>query len=734
MRKLMWFSIGFALSCGFCAYILSDVWILPLGIAAAILTAAGMKWKSFRRAAFCGVGVLLGLAWCVGYRSMYLRPAMAADGETVTVTVTATDFSFPNDYGCVVDGTLELEGKRYSARVYVGQELSVSPGDTLTGGFRLRYTPGGRENATYHPGKGIFLLAYQHGELTHVSVEENAFHVAAFAKRCKDLLRKVFDADVFPFVQALLLGDATELDYATDSALKISGIRHIIAVSGLHVTILYSMISRLTLRRRWLTALLGFPALLLFCAAAGFTPSVTRACIMTALMMLAHLVNQEYDAPTALSFASLVMLLCNPMAITSVSFQLSVGCVAGILLFGNPAGEWLKARMGEISGKGLLPRIKRWIVSSVSVTLGSMSLTTPLSAWYFGTVSLVGILTNLLTLWVIQFVFLGIIGVCLIAVLSPYLAGMLAWVIGWLIRFVLFAAKILTGIPMGAVYLQNAYSVSWLIFVYLLLAVFLLDRKRRVRFLLCCGTVGLCLVMLLSWTEPLRGDFCVTVLDVGQGQSILLQSKGRTFLVDCGGDDDTSVADLVAGKLLSQGITRLDAVILTHCDRDHAGGIAYLLSRVKADAVFYPATESLSLENTAVYPVSEDLSVSFGDGEIRIFGPIYVSDANENSLCVLFTYEDYDILITGDRGRIGESALVRDKHLPDVELLIAGHHGSKHSTTDVLLEAVRPEYIFVSAGADNPYGHPAPEMLDRAAKYGCAVYRTDIHGTLTFRR
>ena len=126
--------------------------------------------------------------------------------------------------------------------------------------------------------------------------------------------------------------------------------------------------------------------------------------------------------------------------------------------------------------------------------------------------------------------------------------------------------------------------------------------------------------------------------------------------------------------------------------------------------------------------------MTFGNAEIRIFGPIFVTESNENSLCILFTFEDCDILITGDRGNFGESMLLQYHDLPDVELLIAGHHGSKHSTSEALLDAVRPEYIFVSAGTGNRYGHPAQEMLDRAAKYGCAVYQTDIHGTLTFRR
>lgn len=734
MRKLMWFTVGIAMGCGLCAYLLTEAWILPICMFGTILALAGIPLKRIRRISLVGIGLVLGLLWCLFFRDLYLQPAMAVDGQTMEVTISATDYSYETDYGSAFDGKVTLDGWIFSVRSYVDTKDSIVPGDQVTGSFRMRYTPGGEKDATYHPGKGIFLLAYERGESTVTRGASDGFYPSELAQRVKEILRSLFPEDIFPFTQALLLGDSTELDYETDTGFKISGIRHIIAVSGLHVMLLYSLVNAMTFRKRFLTALIGLPTLALFAAVAGFTPSVTRACIMVALMILAQMLNKEYDPPTALSFAALVMLLANPMVITSVSFQLSVGCVAGIQLFGKPVEAWISEKLGNPKGKGLVAGLKRSVSSSVSITLGAMSLTTPLSAYYFGTVSIVGILTNLLTLWIVNFIFNGLIAVCVVSFLSVKMAGILAWILCWPIRFVLGIAKLLASFPLAAVYTQSVYIVVWLVFVYLLLAVFLCSRKQRPEQLLGYALVGLCVVLLLSWFEPLKDEMRVTVLDVGQGQSILLQSGGRTVLVDCGGDDDEAVADLVAGKLLSQGITRLDAVILTHCDRDHAGGLIYLLTRIKADMILYPATDTLQLDHDNVYPVSEDLLLSFGDGEIRIFAPVYAAESNENSLCALFTVGNCDILITGDRGILGEAVLVNQYALPDVELLIAGHHGSKYSTTDMLLEAVKPDYIFVSAGADNPYGHPAAEMLERATKYGCAVYRTDIHGTLTFRR
>lgn len=733
MRKLMYFAIGFALACGLWVYVLPESWIIPLVIVGLACAVAGIPAKMLRRASLCGFGLSMGLLWCVGYSILYLEPARTADGTQVETAITVTDYSYETDYGSAVDGRVELEGQPYQIRVYLNAAESLEPGDTVTGTFRMRYTPGGEENATYHPGKGIFLLGYQRGEVT-IGEGEVEFSASRLAKAIKDRLRELFPEDVFPFTQALLLGDSTQLDYETETAFRVSGIRHIIAVSGLHVTILYSLLSAITFKKRYLTALISFPTLLLFAAAAGFTPSVTRACIMVALMILAQLLNKDYDSPTALAFAALVMLLVNPMVITSVSFQLSVGCVAGIQLFNAPISEWLKSKVGETRGKSLGRRLKRWFVSSVSVSVSAMSLTTPLCAYYFGAVSLIGVVTNLLTLWVVNFIFNGLVAVCLLSLASMKLSGGIAWLLAWPIRFVLWASKLLASFPLAAVYTKSPYVTLWLVFVYVLLAVFLVSHRKKPYILLCCAVLGLCAALAASWLEPLTDDLRVTVLDVGQGQSILLQTEGKTFLVDCGGDSDADAADTVAETLLSQGVSRLDGVIITHCDADHVGGLANLLTRIGADVIFYPATDTLELAGENLCAVSDDLRLTLGSSEITIFGPIYAAEGNENSLGVLFTVEDCDILITGDRGSLGESVLLSKHDLPDVELLIAGHHGSKYSTTEALLQAVRPEYIFVSAGADNPYGHPAQEMLDRAAVIGAAVYRTDLQGTLTFRR
>lgn len=747
MRKLMWFSIGFGTSCVVGAYF---AWV-PVGIVAITAFLLGIialvlkrKWKVLRIGAAVLLGVAIGGAWFYGYNGVYLRRAQIMDRRTLTVTAEIKEYSYETNYGSAVEAQILRGGRKYDVLLYLDDTRVLIPGDVITGSFRFRYTGG--DEPTYHRGNGIHLLAYQKGDLSVEKTNEIPLkdYPAMLRRRLIITLERYFPADTAFFAKALLLGDRTDVNYEVSTAFKVSGISHIIAVSGLHVSILFSLVMLISGKRRLLTALIGIPVLLLFAAVAGFSPSVTRACVMQILMLLALLFNREYDPPTALSFAALVMLAVNPLVITSASFQLSAGCMAGIFLFSKRITEWVNGfsfwKMWK--GKTLRVRLRSWISGGVGVTLSSMFFTTPLVAYYFGTVSLVSIITNLLTLWAVSLIFYGIMAVCLLCSLWAKAAAVLAWCISWLIRYVLSVAKILSSFPLAAVYTQSVYVVLWLVLCYGLITVFLFAKKRQPFVLICCGVLGLCLAMICSWAEPVLDDTRMTVLDVGQGQCILLQSDGKTFLIDCGGDSDTKAADLAAETLLSQGISRLDGVIVTHYDRDHAGGVGHLLSRIPADAVFLPDSPDEDCLLDTILPfcygrevyVDEDLLLRWDDTNITIFAPILSSSDNERGLCVLFRDENCDILITGDLSSLGEKLLLMEKEISDLTALVAGHHGSKSSTCEALLEATTPEYAFISVGEDNYYGHPHAEVIKRLEEIGCVIYRTDQHGTILFRR
>ena len=747
MRKLMWFTIGFAAACAIGVYLLSGIWLFLLALCC-LIGAAGLffvKTDTAKIAALILAGGVAAFVWLFGYDWLYLSYARSMDSKTIETTITATDFSFDTDYGISGDGQLALDGKTYRVRYYLYSKDPVAPGDRITGEVRLRYTAGGAKEPTHHSGEGIFFLAYFDDEasVTHGTQIPARYFAAVLRQKITALLNATFPEDTLAFARALLLGDSSLLTYEMDTAFSVSGIRHVIAVSGLHVSILFSLVYLLLGERRVLTPIIGIGVLAAFAAVAGFTPSVVRACIMQGIMLLALLFNKEYDPPTALAFAVLTMLTINPVAVTSVSLQLSAGCMAGIFLFTGRIHDYFldEKRLGPAKGKTLKARLTRWIVGSVSVPLGAMSVTTPLCAVYFGSVSLVGILTNLVTLWVISFVFYGIMAACAAGAVWLPLGKGIAWLISWPVRFVTGTAALLSSFPLAAVYTCSIYIVLWLIGCYVLLAVFFFSKKKHPVLLACCMGAALCVCLAASWLEPQMDDYRMTVMDVGQGQCILLQKDDKYYLVDCGGDYGEDAADTAAQLLLSQGVSEIDGLILTHYDEDHAGGAEAFLSRIGVNQLYLPELEDVSGIRETLTKNYEDIitwipadrEVPVSEGKITLYSVSAGKSDNESSLCVLFQPENCDILITADRSGRGERALLAQTMLPDIEILVVGHHGAKSATSMELLAATRPEIAVISVGKNNNYGHPSQEVLDRLALFGCRVYRTDIQGTIIFR-
>ena len=742
------FSLGFAVAC-LVGAIFYGGWLLLCAVVSLILaglfTVFGKGWDKTPFLWLIFIGCTAGFLWFGIYDAIFVMIPRVADGERLTVTMEASDYSYQTDYGSAVEAVVSLSDQNYRVKAYLHSDAKIAPGDTITGTFRFRLTTdGGSEDPTHHRSEGIFLLAYPVGNavIDHVQDVPLRYYPALWRRQLLQRIEQILPGQSGAFASALLLGDRTGITYEMNTAFKVSGISHIIAVSGLHVSILFGLLYSILARRRVLSCLIGIPLIVLFAAIVGFTPSITRACIMQSLMLIAMVLDREYDGPTALSFAVLVMLAANPLTILSVSFQLSVLCMMGIFLFSEKIRQYLLNRVKINKERKLMKRLWQGIVASVSISVSASVMTTPVVAYYFGCVSIIGVVTNLLTLWVVSFVFYGLLACLALSVLSLGVAKVLALLLAIPIQYILKTTSLLSAMPMAAVYVSNIYVVIWLVGSYIMFALFLLQKRKQPKLLLTATAFLFLLTQLFSWFEPLTDDFRVTMLDVGQGQSILLQSDGKTFLVDCGGDDDEDAADVTAEALLGQGISRLDGVIITHFDADHCGGVVHLLSRIHTDRLIIPyvseeeQTASKLVESVTgvVEYVKQDMIYTFGSTQMRLFAPISAESGNENSICILFQRQDCGILITGDRGNEGELELLQSGEIPNVDILVAGHHGSSGSTSQQLLDATMPEYAFISVGQDNRYGHPAHIVVQRLLENGCTIYRTDKHGTIIFRR
>lgn len=681
MRRLAVFTGGFSLGVFLAQYLLQDGWtLLGAGLALAMgLLSMLLPWKWRRRGVILCAALSLGLGWSWLYARQVQRPAQALAERTEDFTATLCGYASETDFGARAEA--RLEGVPGKLVLYAGEELlELVPGQTVTG--RARFQDAARirdEDITAFTSKGVFLLAYARGGLE--------------------------------------AGEGTR-----------------------HSPRWYPALAGLLLQSRRLQALLGIPLLAFYAALTGGSPSVLRACVMLSLPLLAVLARRESDGPTSLLSALCLILLANPFAAASVGLQLSFAAMAGILwltpeLYQRLAGG---EERGNTWGKAL-----RLLAASFSASMGAMVFTVPLAAYYFGALVLAAPLGSVLCLWAAAGAFCsGLLSVS-VSFFCPPLGALLALPARLAAEYILSAAGLLAGLPGHALYTANPYLKYWTAYVYVLFAAaYRIRRTGRRKYLLASLLAALSLVLTVRLGEArYRSGLDALVLDVGQGQSIVLASGGSFALVDCGSANSwKNPGEAAARQLASMGCKRLDYLCLTHYDKDHVSGVAGLLARLEVDTLLVPegrddaglqaaVLSAAEAHGAAIRFITEEERLDFGKGTLRVYPPLGEAGDNERGLAVLASAGENDFLITGDMSAATEAKLLEAYALPDIEALAAGHHGSKYATSQALLEALEPETACISVGS-NSYGHPAEETLLRLARQGCAIYRTDLHGTI----
>ena len=757
MRKLAVFSAGYAMAVFAATLTLPEGEALPLGGFCVLLTVVLRLLKRIlperrrRYALLCSAGLAAGLLWTWGYGQLFLEPARKLDDKTVVLTGTVIQFPQTTDYGGKVLAQMELEGgTKANTLLYIDREyMHLLPGDrisTIAHCTLATHTKGGEE-ITYYTAKGILLTAVAYGELTCQRPERvPLFCMPEYLSRAlKQRFHDIFPEDAAPLVKAVVTGNRENLSDSFTSSLQRTGLAHAVAVSGMHLAYLAGFLFLLLGRGSRRAALVSIPVILLFTLMAGSTPSVVRAAIMLIMLQIAPLLGRERDDLTALAFALLLLLVHNPYAAAGVSLQLSFAAVAGIFLFSGK----LYQRMNDgiklkKPGKSLLKRagngVIRFVLSTLAATLGALVFTTPLTAVYFGHVSLIAPLANLLTLWAVSAVFVG--GIVAGALNLTWSAATVP--VTFCARYLQRVIAALGRMTFASIPADNFYYLVWLFFLYgLLAAALLLPGKKRLGLPVLGGTVLLIVAATLTNLTFRTGAFNVQILDVGQGQSVLLRSGTSIALVDCGGDSYKNAGTIAADHLQSMGCSSIDLLVITHYHADHANGVLELLDRIDVKGIALPDVEEDSELRKSILEkvqereipvrfVREEAVVPFGeDAQMALYPPEKDEDANELGLVVLCNTGDYDVLITGDMDSEAEERLLERVALPDVELMIAGHHGSKYSNSQSLLDAVRPEVAVFSVGKKNNYGHPAPEALARFQAVGAVCYRTDLNGIVT---
>lgn len=520
-------------------------------------------------------------------------------------------------------------------------------------------------------------------------------------------------------LRSLLLGERGALSDEMSDGLRRFGLSHLFAVSGLHVGMVAALALLLPVGGRCRLVL----AALLACgylALVGPRPSLIRATAMTVLAVVALLTRRPPAALNALAVVVAAMVLSEPRVLADVGFQLSVAATAGILgLAPVLAAAW-----------SALPR---WLALPLGTTVAAQLASLPMSVPVFRLWPLLSPLANLVYVPWTAVALAGCLGWAALAAVAPGLAAGCGAALDLLAAPYSWPARV----PAGW---DGAVPVAWGVIVSsLIAATCLLVSRRPRRAVLPAGVV-----VWLALGGPVGGrDPELVVWDVGQGASVLLRDGRRAVLVDGGGWRTGGLGGRVLLPALARaGVRRLDALVLTHPDRDHCGGLVDI-------ARLLPATELWAAAGWDAAPCWRELRrvpgprfrhlipgdrLAVGRWRLRVLAPPGAGalDDNDRSLVVLARSRGRRVLIPGDIEAAGEASLLA-RFAPAAlhsDILVVPHHGSRTSSSVAFLDAVAPRLAIIPVGLRNPYHHPSPDVLARLSAVGTRVLRTDRDGMI----
>ena len=707
---------------------------------------AARKQKYFRRGLLILLPLAVSLAYFAGYDHLVRQPIEDRCGAASDFTATVCDWPQATERGARV--TVELEGYHRARAVLYGEAelLAARPGDTVTGTAQWQSAAHfDSDDVTHFNARGVYALLYGREDVRLSAGDGDALRwlPQRAGKAFREKVAAIWDDPrVSGFLTAELTGDKSAMDDGDYLAMQETGLAHLFAVSGLHCAFLVTLLALLISRRQRLLCAVTIPLLLFYMVMVGMSPSVVRACIMQIFLLIAPLFRRGSDPLTSLAAALLVILLCNPFAAASVSLQLSFSATLGMVLL---SPRLYKLLTGWYKGKCRPLRTALcFVAANLSATLSAVVFTAPLTAWYFRIFVLVAPLSSLLAVPAAGWSFMAAFVTVLLGFVWLPLANLLGWISWALVRYILWIANGMMSWRYHAVYFTNPYLIYWLLFLY---AAFIgcaatPDGKRKYLLASALSVLTLTAAIWVNRQDYQYGVLTALTLDVGQGESVILTSGGETALVDCGSSNSyKDPGGLAADTLHSMGVRELSAVVVTHYHADHTNGLYEVLRRIPVQTIYLPDIEdeygvrerlvSLAEEKGAqVTYVTKETADTLGDTVLTIYPPVQSGgDLNELGLTALASAGDFDLLITGDMSGSTEKKLVETYALPDIEVLVVSHHGSRYSSNIRFLKAVMPEAAVISVG-DNNYGHPSEETLQRLLAVGADIWRTDQQGTI----
>jgi competence protein ComEC len=574
------------------------------------------------------------------------------------------------------------------------------------------------------------------------------------------LHRAVDDGPTRGVLEALLLGQEGALAPATEDVFRRTGLTHVLVVSGLHLSLVFSffffpLYFLLSLkgrladdgRARWWALGAAVLPTYAYSLVVGWSPPVLRSFYYALLSALALLSRFRKDFFSLLLLTVLLLLLWNPLLLFDLSFQLSFLSVAAVYFFGRSFKQAIPVWQEHLPC--LRFSILQWFLLLLGVTVAVNLALYPLLAYQFHEVSWIAPLTNLCFVPLAVFIILpaslaaslihlvsSALGEVLFSAVAPLTQGAL-----WLLtRFVEFWG--------GSRLVAPLSGWDWAVYFSLLLAGLNLHRPRRFLLGLALAAAAWAWVFLFPAHGDNGDELTLTLLDVGQGEAMILEfPSGETWVIDGGGfpysDFDTG-KNVMAPCLLRKKIHSLDAVIMTHGDADHYKGLRYLLERFSVKEFWYGEADLKHGDLADLQKLLQRRGVtarSLHRGEVRRLGASLVqvlwppeagrhASDNDRSLVLKVCHGEVCLLLTGDIEVAAELSLAQDGDGISASVLKVAHHGSATSSSASFLDQVSPRLALISAGRNNRFGFPHAAVLERFKSRGMKVLRTDRDGLI----
>ena len=734
-------------------------WVSPVGIAFALMLAALLRLRGKR----CAVAMLLlGYFLGMGRASLALDAVQPCDTRysvNMTGQVVSEPYANPVTGRVIVRLRLDsVDGQMESREVRLYMRGDAEPLSKIAYGQRLSLKGHiWRSDPVTNPYEFDFgaylarngLSNYATAKIEDIVVESETRGPAALIPKARAAIGHRID-ELFPtgagMVRALVLGDRSMLSDEMRDALNATGTAHLISISGLHVTVLaFALFSvlRPLMKRGWASAATVL-ALCAYGVLIGFPAPFFRALVMFGVLSFAPVLGVPSDPITRLAAAALLTLTARPLLLEDVSFVLSYGASAGILLLLPPLEsllclDRLRDRKPEKSRvRRLWARLRLYLPELFCVSLSAQLATLPAVVAFFGVQSLVSLPFNLICVPLCMLGYLFALAALLASAILLPMGVPFALFGEGLFRLLDVVTRLSARLPVTAIRLGR-YS-GWLVALHmaLLLAGSELSALRvNIRRFLPLSLLGLALIAS-AMTFVRAWPFSVVFLDAGQADCAVVRSRGRTYLIDVG-DTYTPVADYLSATCL-----RLDGIFLSHPHQDHAGGLNDVLAAFKPGAIYVP--RGWFDQEGTVAPILEGMALAdqmgveireLSSGDVIDLSPtarltVYSPDperppesVNDLSLLTLIESDAGTLLFTGDLSSEGEPDVI-----PSAQVLKVAHHGSSRGTSDRFLKACSPQVAIISVGENN-YGHPAEETLEKLERAGAEIYETLNCGAIT---